>query len=116
MEGSHFGSRACQPERFRLFRKPCCIGPKCFGRSDADKITISGVEIPPQGNFEMEIRSDEVCKLFPVFFDWYQCHMKEHERFFQEELEPMLGIDVLAKTFPKQKAIMSIVATSRIYS
>ena len=64
---------------------------------------FQGYEIPPQGNFDVEIRSADVAKLFPAFFDWYQGHMKEHERFFQEELKPMFGIDVLGENFPKSK-------------
>jgi Putative capsular polysaccharide synthesis protein len=67
------------------------------------KSRFQGYEMPTQGNFDIRMGLDEVNKLFPYFFDWYESHGREHERFFQEELEPTVGIDVLKEPFSKSQ-------------
>ncbi len=67
------------------------------------KSRFQGYEMPLRGNFDIKIGPDDVDRLFPRFFDWYEGHSHEHERFFEEELEPIFGIDVLKEPFPKSK-------------
>ena len=67
------------------------------------KSRFQGYEVPLYGNFDIKMGLDDVNRLFPRFFDWYEEHSHEHERFFHEELEPIFGIDVLREPFPKSK-------------
>jgi Putative capsular polysaccharide synthesis protein len=67
------------------------------------KSRFQAYEMPLHGNFDIEIGFDDVNRLFPLFFDWYEGHCHEHERFLREELKPIFGIDVLEEPFPKSK-------------